>query len=83
MKSDTLIINYSAIITYRNGENRGYTIQAGSQKEAFEKLMNHVNFNLVRHSMLLNVNDFKTKKEVLQWYVQMNAGGTPHSAEEI
>ena len=39
--------------------------------------------DLVRHSMLLNVNDLKTKKEVLQWYVQMNAGGTPHSAEEI
>lgn len=48
MKNNVLIINYSVIITYRNGENRGYTIQAGSQKEAFEKLMNHVNFNLVR-----------------------------------
>ena len=48
MKNNVLIINYSAIITYRNGENRGYTIHAGSQKEAFEKLMNHVNFNLVR-----------------------------------
>lgn len=48
MENDVLIINYSAIITYRNGENRGYTIQAESQKEAFEKLMNHVNFNLVR-----------------------------------
>ena len=48
MKNNVLIINYSAIITYRNGENRGYTIQAGSQKETFEKLMNHVNFNLVR-----------------------------------
>lgn len=48
MKNNVLIINYSAIITYRNGENSGYTIQAGSQKETFEKLMNHVNFNLVR-----------------------------------
>lgn len=48
MENGILIINYSAIITYRNGENRGYTIQAESQKEAFEKLMNHVNFNLVR-----------------------------------
>ena len=48
MKNNVLIINYSAIITYRNGENRGYTIQAGSQKETFEKLMNHVNFNLAR-----------------------------------
>lgn len=39
--------------------------------------------DLIRHSMVLNVNDLKTKKEVLQWYIQMNAGGTPHSIEEI
>lgn len=48
MKKDILNINYSTIITYRNGGDRGYTIQANSQKEAFEKLMNHVNFDLVR-----------------------------------
>lgn len=46
--NDSILINYSAIITYRNGDNRGYTIRANSQKEAFEKLMNHVNFDLVR-----------------------------------
>lgn len=45
---DSIMANYSAIITYRNGDNRGYTIQASSQKEAFGKLMNHVNFDLVR-----------------------------------
>lgn len=39
--------------------------------------------DLIRHSMIFNINDLKTKKEVLQWYIQMNAGGTPHSAEEI
>ena len=33
--------------------------------------------------MILNVNDLKTEKEVLQWYVDMNAGGTPHTNEEI
>lgn len=33
--------------------------------------------------MKVNVNDLKTKREVLEWYVQMNAGGTPHSPEEI
>ena len=33
--------------------------------------------------MILNVNDLKTEKEVLQWYVDMNSGGTPHSNEEI
>ncbi len=33
--------------------------------------------------MYLNVNDLKTEKEVLQWYVDMNAGGTPHTDKEI
>lgn len=29
------------------------------------------------------INDLKTKADVLTWYIQMNAGGTPHSKEEI
>lgn len=37
----------------------------------------------IRDTIRVNINDLKTKKEVLQWYVDMNAGGTPHSAEEI
>ena len=28
-------------------------------------------------------NNLKTKREILQWYVDMNAGGTPHTNEEI
>lgn len=34
-------------------------------------------------TMILNVNNLKTEREVLQWYVDMNAGGTPHTNEEI
>lgn len=34
-------------------------------------------------SIKVNVNDLKSEKEVLQWYVDMNAGGTPHTNEEI
>lgn len=34
-------------------------------------------------SIIICVNDLKTKKEVLQWYIDMNIGGTPHSTEEI
>ena len=37
----------------------------------------------LQQTMILNVNDLKTEKEVLQWYVDMNAGGTPHTNEEI
>lgn len=35
------------------------------------------------HTIILNVNDLKTEREVLQWYIDMNSGGTPHSKEEI
>ena len=31
----------------------------------------------------INVNNLKTRKEVLKWYIEMNSGGTPHSKEEI
>ena len=34
-------------------------------------------------TMILNVNNLQSEKEVLQWYVDMNAGGTPHTNEEI
>ncbi len=29
------------------------------------------------------VNDLKTKKDVLIWYLEMNSGGTPHTTEEL
>lgn len=38
---------------------------------------------LLKHSIKVNVNNLKTKREVLQWYIDMNSGGTPHSIEEI
>lgn len=34
-------------------------------------------------TMILVVNDLQTEKEVLQWYVDMNSGGTPHTNDEI
>lgn len=34
-------------------------------------------------TMKVNVNDLKSEKEVLKWYIDMNAGGTPHTKEEI
>lgn len=35
------------------------------------------------YSLIFHINDLKSKKEVLQWYLDMNAGGTPHTSEEI
>ena len=34
-------------------------------------------------TLVLHVNDLKTEKEVLQWYIDMNSGGVSHSTEEI
>jgi len=38
---------------------------------------------LRRETIRFNVNNLKTKKEVLQWYLDYNTGGTVHSQEEI
>ena len=39
--------------------------------------------NFIRHSIRIHINDLKTRKEVLQWYLEMNSGGTPHSEAEL
>lgn len=36
-----------------------------------------------RYDIQIRVNDLKTRKEVLKWYLEMNDGGTPHTSEEI
>lgn len=33
--------------------------------------------------VIINVNNLKTRKEVLQWYIEFNSGGTVHTEEEI
>lgn len=33
--------------------------------------------------VIVNINDLKTRAEVLQWYIEMNEGGTPHTEDEI
>lgn len=38
---------------------------------------------LNRFMVKININDLKTKKEVLQWYLDMNDGGVVHTSEEI
>lgn len=34
-------------------------------------------------SISVRINDLKTRKEVLQWYIDLNTGGTIHTEEEI
>ena len=64
----------TAIQRFMNGEIPVF----GSYINEYEDRM-----SLVRDSIKVNINNLKTEKEVLQWYVDMNSGGTPHSDEEI
>ncbi|MBP1308879.1 hypothetical protein JOD82_001899 [Paenibacillus sp. 1182] len=33
--------------------------------------------------IFIHINDLQTRKDVLQWYIEFNSGGTIHSEEEI
>lgn len=37
----------------------------------------------IKSNLLFNINNLKTRKEVLTWYIQMNSGGIAHTEEEI
>ena len=38
---------------------------------------------LRRLNFIFTINNLETRKDVLTWYIQINAGGTPHSRKEI
>ena len=37
----------------------------------------------ISNTIKINVNDLQTRKEVLQWYIDFNSGGTIHTDEQI
>lgn len=37
----------------------------------------------IMNTVRIHVNNLKTKKEVITWYIEMNSGGTPHAKSEI
>lgn len=38
---------------------------------------------MTEYTLIFHVETFQTKKEVLEWYIEMNSGGTPHTNDEI
>jgi hypothetical protein len=63
----------TAILRFVNGEIKVF----GCYWDEFDKPAQR------RLSILVDVNDLKTEKEVLQWYVDLNSGGTIHTKQEI
>lgn len=41
------------------------------------------NLRLTHAEFRMNVNDLKTRSEVLQWYLDLNAGGVVHTSNEL
>lgn len=48
----------------------------GQKCSEFGKLPHEYHF-------VVNINNLKTREEVLQWYLEMNSGGTPHTKAEL
>jgi hypothetical protein len=46
-------------------------------------LREYIDHGLHRASFHFNVNDLRTTTEVLQWYLDLNSGGTPHTSAEL
>lgn len=64
----------SAVLGFFNNEFPVF----GSFFREFEDKIRRVNFHFK-----VVVNNLETRKEVLQWYLDINSGGTPHTKEEI
>jgi len=55
-----------------------------SEIPAFGHLYNEYTDRLPSHAdFLFCINDLPDIKSVLQWYLEMNSGGTPHTKEEL
>lgn len=38
---------------------------------------------MINATIKININDLRTRQEVLQWYLEMNSGGTVHTNDEL
>lgn len=82
---DNFDSNYNDFVCV-DGLQRTTAIQKFIRNEipAFGTLYKDFTGNMrLTQRMNINVNDLPSKKEVLDWYIQMNDGGTPHTKEEI
>lgn len=52
----------------------------GVYKKDMDDTDSMMGLNIVLH---FHINDLKTRKEVLQWYLDLNSGGVVHTQEEI
>jgi len=54
-----------------------------NELKAFGHFLNEFEDRMPWLDILININNLRTKREVLTWYLEMNTGGTVHTAEDI
>lgn len=64
----------TAILRFMNNEIRAF----GALLSEFEDKLPWSDYN-----MKIHINNLKDRKDVLQWYIDFNEGGTPHTKDEI
>jgi uncharacterized protein with ParB-like and HNH nuclease domain len=77
-KGDMVVVDglqrLTAVLRFLNNEIKVF----GHYYDEYEdkNMMNRIN-------LIFNVNNLKSKAEVLKWYLEMNGSGTPHTEEEL
>ena len=79
--------SYEGVLTLVDGKQRLEAIRRflADEIRAFGALWSEYEDKprSVVNNIKINVNTLATRAEVIQWYIEMNAGGTPHSEAEI
>ena len=79
--------NYKGPFEIVDGKQRCEAIRrfVGGEIKAFGSFYHEFEDKIrgINHTIKINVNDLKTRAEVLHWYLEMNSGGTPHSRKEL
>lgn len=64
----------TALLKFMNNE---LPVFGGYKKDQID------NLKIWNYDIQVNINNLKTRKEVLQWYIDLNTGGTVHTDDEI
>lgn len=92
-----ILFNHQSWMSFTNSDDELVIVDGKQRLTALLKFMNNklkvfggyrlseitnIQWGLLP-SITFNVNNLKTKEEILRWYLELNTGGTPHTKEEL
>ena len=95
-KSQPICFNHNDWMTFSRKDSEMFCVDGLQRTTALLKFLDNKlpvfggyilsefeNFSLWNFDVEININNLKTREEVLQWYLDMNSGGTQHTKEEL